>query len=278
MTTEASTGRRKARAAALEDLRGPQFEAGLAGSSGARLHLSGVLRPVIALGDGVLRGRAVSRAVSLAHSDGRLSPATDRELNAVDLERLDVAVMEKAFATTAVTPAGDRPPLLILPLSWSSLRSPRTRRKLLRLAAAAQLRLRNLVLCEVIGVESGTPQSALREAAGQLQPIFRGVLARATPDRKVIRDLSGCGFSGATVEAADLGDAEDAAAMLRTVLALQKIGPSVMVHAVRSVTGLSAVRAAGANWASLDIVPGALESLKLAAETKTAAGETPTAV
>jgi hypothetical protein len=278
VTTGASTGRLKARAAALEDLRGPQFEAGLAGSSGARLQLSGVLRPVIALGDGVLRGRAVSRTVSLAQPDGRLSPATDRQLNAIDLERLDIAVMEKAFAATAVTPPGERPPLLILPLSWSSLRSAPTRRKLLRLAAAAQVRLRNLALCEVIGVEPGTPPSALREAAGQLQPIFRGVLARATPDRKVIRDLSGCGFGGATVEAADLGDAADAAAMLRTVLALQKIGPSVMVHAVRSVTGLSAVRAAGANWASLDIVPGALESLKLAAETKTAAGETPTAV
>jgi len=46
---------------------------------------------------------------------------------------------------------------------------------------------------------------------------------------------------------------------------------------VRSVAGLTAVRAAGASWASLDIVPGARESAHLAAHTKTAAGETPTA-
>ena len=103
------------------------------------------------------------------------------------------------------------------------------------------------------------------------------MLARASPNRKVIKDLTDCGFTGATVEAADLGETENAGAMLRTVLALQRIGPSVLVHAVRSVAGLTAVRAAGANWASLDIVPGGLESAKLAAITKTAAGETPTA-
>jgi hypothetical protein len=58
---------------------------------------------------------------------------------------------------------------------------------------------------------------------------------------------------------------------------LQKIGPGVLVHAVRSVAGLTAVRAAGAAWASLDITPGAAESARLADITKAAAGETPTA-
>lgn len=267
-----------ARTAALEHLRGPKVTAILAGSSGRPLHLDGVLRPVIALGEGVLRGRAASCRVHAQQPDGRFTPVEPRALNAIDLERLDLAMMEKAFAATVPTPEGERPSLLVLPLSWSSLRTPATRRKLLRLAAEGQVRLRALIVCEVSGVETGTPQAALREMAGQVQPIFRGVLARATPNRRVIKDLTDCGFTGATVEATDLGDAEDAPAMLRTVLALQKIGSGVLVHAVRSVTGMTAVRAAGASWASLDIVPGALESAKLAAITKTAAGETPTAV
>ena len=264
-------------AAALEHLRGPKLGASLAGSSGRRLHLDGFLRPVIALGEGAMRGRAASCGVSEQQRDGGRTSVEARLLNAVDLERLDLALMDKAFDAIEPTPEGERPPLLILPLSWSSLRDARTRRKLLRVAAAGQVRLRNLVLCEVTGIEPGPPQGALREMAGQVQPIFRGVLARASASRKVIRDLTDCGFTGATVEAAELGDTEDAAAMLRTVLALQKIGPGVLVHAVRSVVGLSAVRSAGASWASLDIVPGALESVRLAAHTKTAAGETPTA-
>lgn len=266
-----------ARELVLEELQGPRIAASLAGASGGRLQLKGVLRPVMALGEGIMRGRAATCVVGAQQLDGRVEPVLARSLNAVDLERLDTAVIEKSLDVLLPTPAGERPQLLILPLSWSSVRSTASRRRLLRLAAAGQVRLRNLILCEITGIETGTPQALLRETAGQLQPIFRGVLARASPNRKVIKDLTDCGFTGATVEAADLGETENAGAMLRTVLALQRIGPSVLVHAVRSVAGLTAVRAAGANWASLDIVPGGLESAKLAAITKTAAGETPTA-
>lgn len=277
MKSSDKTGAPTARAEALARLRGPAIAASLAGSSGRRLHLTGVLRPVIALGEGVLRGRAASCLVHEQQPDGRMTPVAARALNAVDLERLDMAVIDKAFAVIEPTPENERPPLLFLPLSWSSLRAPRSRRRLLRAVAAGQIRLRTIALCEMTGIESGTPQAALREAAGELQPIFRGVLARTTHARKAIRELVDCGLSGAAIEAAELGDTEDSAAMLRTVLALQKVGPGVLVHAVRSVTALTAVRAAGANWASLDIVPGAVESAKLAAITKTAAGETPTA-
>ncbi|MBI5942221.1 MAG: hypothetical protein HY859_17570 [Caulobacterales bacterium] len=262
---------------ALERLRGPKIAIALAGASGRPLQAAGFLRPVIALSEGALRGRAGTYVVTEQQPDGRLAPIVPSALNAIDQERLDLAVIERAFAVAEPMAPGGRPPLLVLPLSWSSVRNSRIRRKLLRAAAEGQVRLRNLPVCEITGIESGTPQAALREAAGQLQPIFRGVLARATPNRRVIRDLTDCGFTGATVEAAALGDIEDGPAMLRTVLALQKIGPGVLVHAVRSVAGLTAVRAAGASWASLDIVPGAAESAGLAAHTKTAAGETPTA-
>lgn len=275
--TSEKTSRPTSRGDALEQLRGPAFTASLAGASGRRLQLSGVLRPVIALGEGALRGRAASCVVGVQQPDGRLAPVEARALNAVDLERLDHAVIEKAFAAIAPTPEGERPPLLFLPVSWSSLRVARSRRRLMRLVAAGQVRLRTIVLCEVTGIEPGTPQAALREMAGEIQPIFRGVLARTTTARKAIRELVDCGLTGAAIEAAALGDAEDSEAMLRSVLALQKIGPGVLVHAVRSVAALTAVRAAGASWASLDIVPGAAESARLAAVTKTAAGETPTA-
>lgn len=267
-----------ARAAALERLRDPRIAASLAGASGLRLVVEGVLRPVIALNEGSMRGRAVARVVSKQQPDGRRVPAPAESLNAVDLERLDLVVMEKAFEAVTPTPEGERPRLLILPLSWSSLRTERSRRKLLRMAASEQARLRGLVLCEVTGVEPGTPHSALRETAGRLQPIFRGVLAQATPDRRTIRDLTDCGFTGATVQAADLGQTEDAEAMLRAVLALQKIGPGVLVHAVRSVAGLTAVRAAGASWASLDIAPGTLEPASAGGTRKNGGrGDSPTA-
>jgi len=271
-----ATVKSTARDSALERIRGPAITVAMAGASGHRLHIEGVLRPVIALHEGAMRGCAACYAVSETQPDGRVTPVLGTAMNAVDLERIDLAVLDRTFATIEPSTA-ERPPLLILPLSWSSLRNASTRQRLLRLAAAGQLKLRNIALCEVIGIEPGTPQSALREVTGRLQPIFRGVLARATPDRRTIRGLTDCGFTGATVEAADLHDPEDEGAMLRTVLALQKIGSGVLVHAVRSVARLSTVRAAGASWASLEIVPGGKDAAGLAAHAKTAAGETPTA-
>ena len=84
-----------ARAAALARLRGPGITISLAGASGHRLHAEGVLRPLIALGEGSLRGRSATCHVDEQLPDGRLRPV--HTLNVVDHERLDLAVMERAF-------------------------------------------------------------------------------------------------------------------------------------------------------------------------------------
>ncbi|HYF88149.1 hypothetical protein, partial [Azospirillum sp.] len=63
----------------------------------------------------------------------------------------------------------------------------------------------------------------------------------------------------------------DEQAMLDTVLSLQRVGPGVLFHGVRSVAALAAARVAGASWVSLDIVCGGADGARLAAEMKTAA-------
>lgn len=266
-----------ARSAAIARISGPRIAAGLSGASGRPLLVEGVLRPVIALGEGALRGRAAAVTVAQQQSDGRFAVRPLEGLNAVDLERIDFAVAEKALAAAEPGETGKRPPILFLPLSWSTARNAAARRRLLKLAAAGQVERRMIAVCEVVGLEPGVPASVLREVVGGMQPIFRGVLVRTGLDRRLLAGLENCGFTGAAVVAADLEGAEDAGALLRQVLALQAIGPSVLVHAVRSVAGLAAVRSAGASWASLDIVPGAQESARLADHAKAAAGDAPTA-
>lgn len=262
---------------ALEHLRGARVAARLSGASGRMLLLDGVMRPVIGLREGVMRGRALVFQVCEPTDDGKTRPLAVETLNAIDLERIDLAMAEKALETLEPA-AGDeaRPSLTFLPAAWSSARNPRFRKRLLRLVGAAQARLRTIAICEIYGVERGTPPSVLREAVGALQPIFRGVLARVSPQPRSAAQVVDCGFSGAAVEAGDLTEAADEQAMLRTVLALQRVGPGVLFHGVRSVAALAAARGAGASWASLDIVPGAMDGAGLAAhageaETQTAA-------
>lgn len=262
MSTEQDAGASPEGDPPAEPMRGPRIGATLAGASGRPLVLRGILRPVIALGEGGLRGQALSFVVAERGDDGRLAPIDLEKRNPVEIERIDLAAAQQAFDALEITPEGARPPLFFLPLSWSTARNPRARRRLMQLAAAAQLKLRNIVMCEITGIERGTPPSVLREVVGALQPIFRGVLAAAPTGKAGVEALTDCGFTGVSVSARTLGS--EAPAALRKVLALQAIGPNVLVHAVRSMSGLAALRGAGASWVSLEITPGAPDAAALA--------------
>lgn len=260
---------RPAATAGLEAMRGPRVRVRLAASVGGDLLIDGRLRPAIGLKEGGLRGRAlVYRLTEVEGEHRRMDPSS---LNSVDAERVDLAAMEAAFAALEPPAPGERPPLLILPVNWSTLRAEKSRRRLLRRAAAGQLGHGVLALCEIIGLDPGVPKAVIQEATGGLKPIFRGVLARTRPEPGLIRHLSGCGFTGAAVTAERLEAAEDDETMLRRVLMLQTIGPGVLIHGVGSVLALTAARAAGASWASLDITNTGGDARGLLAETKTAA-------
>lgn len=260
---------------ALESLRGARVSAQLAGACGRALQVEGRVRPVIGLREGAMRGRALIHQTGERLEDRSIRPLAAAALNPIDLERADLTMVERALAAWEPDgPQTGRPPLMFLPMAWSSVRNGQARKRLLRIVGAAQARLRMIPICEIYGIERGAPASVMREAVGALQPIFRGVMPRV-PRGGDGAHLTDCGFTGASVEAGDLMAADDEQAVLRTVLALQRVGPAVLFHGVRSVSALAAARTAGASWASLDIAPGAQDAAGLAdrdgAEKETAA-------
>src|SRR5690349_16909627 len=107
--------------AGLEALRGPRVRLRLAASVGADLIVDGRLRPAVDLKQGGHRGRAlVYNLVEAAGGGRRVDPAS---LNAVDAKRVDLAIVDAAFTALEPPVAGERPPLLLLPVSWTTLRS-----------------------------------------------------------------------------------------------------------------------------------------------------------
>jgi hypothetical protein len=234
-------------------LQSANFDAQLAASSGAALQITGSWRPVIALGAGKMRGGLLHANLKLAAPDGAFRTVSAEQLNSVEVERVDLAALEHGVAALPPADAADTPPLAVLPIAWSTVRSARARKRLLRLAADMQLQKRMAPVAEIYGIEAGTPPSALREGSGALRPIFRAVFARVQPRKASINELVDCGLSGATAEGGDLQDTEGDKEMLRTVLSLQRVGPTVVIHALRSVQALTAARQAGAAWASLDL-------------------------
>ncbi len=132
---------------------GARFTTRLAGASGRTLHVDGHWRPVIGLGEGALRGHILHLDVRedlSAMSTRAIDLAT---LNTIDLERIDLAAAEHGLAVLPPSDSDGQPPLAFLGASWSTARAPRARRKLLQLAASAQVRLRTLPVCEIHGLE-----------------------------------------------------------------------------------------------------------------------------
>jgi hypothetical protein len=88
-----------------------RFETYIGGASGHDLHLDGLWRPVIGLGEAALRGHVLH--MSVRESLGAMStrPVEITSLNAVDIERIDITAAEYGFAVMPAAPASDQPPL-----------------------------------------------------------------------------------------------------------------------------------------------------------------------
>ncbi len=254
--------------------KGARFATRLAGASGRGLLIDGAWRPVFGLADGQVRGSLLHLEVREEMGVGSSRPCDPTALNPIDRERLDLAALEHAFAAQDAVEAGPHPPLLFLPIFWSTMRSPRARRQILHMVGHAQARLKVVPIAELRGIDAGIPAADLREGAAELRPIFRAVLARLTPKRATVTQMAGCGLSGASVEVGDMAEGEGA--VQPVVSALRGVGPNVMLHSLRSVAALMAAREAGATWASLDVVRAGLHLIPAAQDAFAVAGLTKT--
>jgi hypothetical protein len=221
------------------------------------LSFAPVVRPVIALASGALRGAAIDRTVLSGDEVRPCGPAIDR-LSAYDAEQLDAWVV--ASGLDLVEPAQVRGAVLYAPVTYATLSASRGRRAVLDLLAAAQARRAARLALEVTNLDPGLPPSRLIELLVAVKPICPTVLARLRPARRAIGALRRCGLAGAAVEAADLGEPADVAALTRLALMLQTIGPRLLAHSLRSIAAINAARAAGFTYASLDIAASAAPS------------------
>jgi hypothetical protein len=219
---------------------------------GRPLSFEPVMRPVMALGGGDTRGAALDRGLITA-DDRRPGGAALDKLSAYDLEQLDEWMLVEGLASVDQREA--RGALLFVPVAFSTLATPRGRQRLTPLLTAALTRLGARLVLEITHLDPGLPPSRLVEVLTALKPICRVVFARLRPRRAAVAAVSGCTLAGAAVEASDLTDPEDAESLTRFRLVLRAIGPSLMIHNLRTVTAINAARAAGVTYASLDIGP-----------------------
>jgi hypothetical protein len=116
-----------------------------------------------------------------------------------DLARIDQATLERCIAVSRVVQS-DRPGMIV-PLSFQTLSSSRSRAALFALAPADFVRQRFLI--EIINIDAGTPNGRLRELVGLLRAHTTGVLARVPPSRGALDVLRDIRLAGVALDLSD---------------------------------------------------------------------------
>jgi hypothetical protein len=231
-----------------------RFAARLASSTGHDLEIEGYWRPLIALAEATHKGWALSLKLRAAGAPAR-AIALD-SLNAVDLERVNLAALKHGFA--CLPDADRRTPasVAVVPIAWTCCKTERGRRDLLRLAGQARAARKIIPVAELTGVEPGAPSAMLSAAIDSLKPMFGAVLIRLTSTSEDVPRLMNRGFAGASLEAAGLEISPDRPILVGVAALLKAIGPTVMLQDVTTVAALEAARDARMAWASLDLTRG----------------------
>jgi hypothetical protein len=170
--------------------------------AGGRVPVRYGLESIVAVRLSSAIGYRLSATLFDEHS---IRPLTLRErtvLPTVSLLALDLRTLLEARASGLTS--GDYP-CTMLPLSLQSFSYSRSRTAIFDLLNRLKVEQRSRLLIELVGIEDGTPPSALAEAAALLKPFCRTVVFQAPTGRAGLANLRSARPSAISFAAPDLG-------------------------------------------------------------------------
>ncbi len=222
-------------------------------SNGRRIRVSCVLEPVYELRSYTRIGNHIVRRVLHMDTEVELSASELQTLSRADIERIDCATIARGLDRMRSEQPSDQPLSLIIPVSYISLSTSKTRAALIRLFAEAKEMVKTGIICEVCDIE-GVPQGALLAATSLIKPFCVLLVGRlnGSPDRG-LRNLRSAGLQAISFDAPGgvLGDAEFqgwARAAIKTARAVAK---PVLIYRLGSLRHAGMVGLLGASHASL---------------------------
>lgn len=218
-------------------------------ATGRELKVSHAPDQLISLRQGFSAGVRSEPTVTDAASGAVLSHGGWGRLADHDLERIDHATFEMGLRVIKIIKS-DRPGL-ILPITFQTLASGRSRAALFALAPADLVRQR--ILIEIVNIDPGTPKGRLAELVGLLRAHTTGVLARVSADKAAIEVLKDIRLAGVALDLSE--ERADEAALLATMAAFHNraaaIAPSLQVLGLPNRNLFGAALKIGLTHASL---------------------------
>lgn len=221
-------------------------------TDGRAVRVSCALEPVIELKNYARIGYRLARRVLLVSTEEELPEAERQRLSRADIERIDMATIARGLGRLAAEGEGAVQPSLILPVSFITLSSLKSRALLASAFKEAQTHVRRGVICEIVDIE-GVPPSVLLAAISMIRPFCLFVVGRVRdPSDAALRDLKGANLQGLSFECpADFTDDTQFMTWAKTALdRAKRVTRSVMIYRLASPRRAALAEALGATHAS----------------------------
>jgi hypothetical protein len=198
--------------------------------------------------DGVA-GRHIAPRLIWAETGEALTPAERMDLLAADMERVDLVTLDRAVERLA---SDERPPSLLVTLSFLSASSQRARTRLMLHLGALREVVRASVIWVLTDLPDGVPTGRLTEVAALLRPFGRAVFAETRLTGVALKAARAAGIGGLMLELpAQLDETDAALWLLRAGKVAERSAPTLIAANLPSSDLFPMAAAAGFTHATL---------------------------
>ncbi len=216
---------------------------------GRRLHLDFNAPVVRDLHRDAVAGRHIAPRLIWAETGEALTPAERMDLLAADMERVDLVTLDRALERLA---SDDRPPSLLVTLSFLSASSQRARTRLMLHPGPLREVVRASVIWVLTDLPDGIPAGRLTEVAALLRPFGRAVFAETRLTGVALKAARTAGIGGLILEPPALLNETDCALwLLQAGRLAERSAPTLIAANLVSADLLPMAAAAGFTHATL---------------------------
>jgi len=228
---------------------------------GRKLDIGYVEEPVFDLSRSALAGYRVDPLLTHSASSAPLSAAERIGLLATDMERVDIATIDRALVRLKTRrDGGGEPPSLIVSISFLSASSQRVRTKLMLRPGPLRETVRASVIWALTDVPEGAPAGRLAEVAALIRPFGRAVFAETRLNGTAMKSARNAGVTGLLLrpQVAELSMTDAALWLLQAGRLAHRAAPALIASNLASEALLPMAAEAGFTHATVRPRPLAL--------------------
>lgn len=183
----------------MTEMRRTAPTAGVMVASGRALRVASSIEPVFEMKKLAMIGHRFEPLVIETATGAQLDSRALSQMSWADREQVDIANIEQGLKLMMMRSPGQRKMLMVVPASFSSFASARTRTRITTAVVAGAREMGLKVLFEIRHL-NGVPPGRIVDVVSMLKPFCMTLMGHVGPDQRAINGLKGCGLAGTCVD------------------------------------------------------------------------------